>query len=275
MEYSLGPYQIEVATDFGPRVTGLRLEDDDNVFISLPPDVTLGPAEDPFRFMGGHRVWAAPEDPELTYAPDGGPCTVRQDGASVTVSARPDRAGVVKEMTLTAVGGSLSVVNRLMFTKDLGRRLAPWAITQFPYGGTAIIPVRGAETGLLPNRKLVLWPYTSLTDPRLDLREGGAVVDAEGEIPFKIGTSPSPGRLGYWHSGRLFTKEIESMGGREVPDMGTVGQLYVGSGFCELESLGGLSPADEGTVMSLTEVWSIRECSDLDTAVEAVFGAAP
>lgn len=273
MEYQLGPYHVEVATDFGPRLTGLRHGVGDNLLATLPADLTVGPSDRPFRFRGGHRVWAAPEDPEITYAPDDGECAVTWEDGSLTVAARPDRAGIVKEMTVSLVGEGLSVANRLLFTRDLDRRLAPWSITQFPYGGLAIVPIIGAATAPLPNRQLVLWPYTSPADPRLSFRDSGVVIEASGDTAIKVGTGPSPGKLGYWRSGTLFVKEIDDAGRNDIPDMGAVGQVYVGSGFCELESVGGLSPAREGGVVTIGEVWRVLDCPDLDTAAELVFAS--
>ena len=50
--------------------------------------------------------------------------------------------------------------------------LSAWAITQFPLGGIAILPQTTHKLdaqGLLPNRNLSLWSYTSINDPRLIL----------------------------------------------------------------------------------------------------------
>lgn len=273
MEFDLDPYFVEVATAFGPRVTGLRLGGLDNVLAALSPTVVVGPDANPYRFHGGHRVWASPEIPEITYSPDDFECAVNADARTVVVSARPDRAGIVKELTVSAQGVSLLVVNRLLFTRDLGRRMAAWAITQFPYGGTAIMPVTGEPTGPEPNRSVVLWPYTSLADPRLTLTDSAVLVEASGEIPVKVGTGPSPGKLGYLRDGLLFSKTVEPAGGGNAPDRGAVGQVFVGDGFCELESVGRLRRATEGAIASVSEVWTLVECADLDTALELVVGA--
>lgn len=267
MGIALGRYVVEAATGFGPRVTGLRLDDGPEVFAVLSPDVVVGSGDDPYRFMGGHRVWASPEIPEITYAPDQHECTVEETEGSLTISAGPDRAGIVKEISVTAGERSLEVVHRLRFTRDLGYRLAPWAITQLPLGGQAIIPLLGDPTGPRPNRNLVLWPYTSLSDPRLSLTDEFALVDGSGEVPVKLGAGPSPGHLGYWRENLLFMKTVEAAGDREIPDMGANAQVFVGSGFCELESVGAMVAATQGTVATVTESWSILECADLDTAV--------
>src|SRR5690606_20963731 len=114
----------------------------------------------------------------------------------------------------------------------------------FPLGGTAIVPLVGADTTPLANRYLVLWPYTSLEDGRVTLGEDVLELRAGGGPPIKFGVGPAPGRLGYFNDDFVFVKEIEPVGDRTVPDFGAVGQVYVGQGFCELESVGGLVSAD-------------------------------
>ena len=58
------------------------------------PDATLDcPGSGPFRLLGGHRLWAAPEDPRVTYRPDDHPVEVEElaDGVRLTTPARRGR----------------------------------------------------------------------------------------------------------------------------------------------------------------------------------------
>ena len=263
----LGRFVVEAAVEFGPRIKGLSVEGGENLLAVLSPEVVVGDPEDPYRFMGGHRVWASPEVPEFSYAPDGHECSVGSGADSLTISAGEDRAGIVKEITVSRRGERLDVVNRLRLTRPLGDVFSAWAITQFPQGGTAIIPLAGADTAPLPNRRLVLWPYTSLTDPRITVRSDAVLMEASEGDQIKLGAGPTPGRLGYWRDGWLFMKTVEDATEHDVPDMGANGQVYVGSGFCELESVGGAVPATEGAVATVSEVWNLLECPDLDSAV--------
>lgn len=272
MRFTLGRYALEVATEFGPRVTGLHVGDGPNLLAVLSPDVVVGEASDPYRFMGGHRVWASPEIPDIAYAPDQHECSVSGDGDLVIVAAPPDRAGIVKELSVTLLGQSLEVVNRLLFTRDLDLRLAAWSITQLPQGGRAIMPLVAEDTAPLPNRSLVLWPYTSLADRRLSFSDEAVILEGSGEDPIKLGIGPSPGRLGYWRDGHLFVKTVTNTGRDESFDMGAVAQVYVGAGFCELESVGEPASATVGAVASVTEVWAVAECPDPEMAVRLTLG---
>ncbi len=57
---------IWVTRSIGPRIIGVSVGDGENLFAELP-DVTLdylGGGQ--FHFYGGHRLWHAPENPEVT-----------------------------------------------------------------------------------------------------------------------------------------------------------------------------------------------------------------
>jgi hypothetical protein len=262
----LGPYRVEVATDFGPRITSLRLGDGPEQFADLGHETILEHDGGTYEFRGGHRLWAAPEDPSVTYAPDNHRCKVSVSDVGLSLLGPEDEAGMIKEIAISREDDSLVVEHRMSRPAG-GRALAPWAITQLPMGGTAILPYRADGSGPTANRYLVLWPYTSLEDRRLALSDEAIEIEALEGRQLKLGAGPSPGKLGYFRDGFVFIKEIESAQGRDVPDFGASGQIYVGQGFCELESVGGLTDLSDGGVARLRERWSVAECADLDAAV--------
>ena len=265
MQVSLGPYRLELATEFGPRITSLRWNDGPELFARLGPETSIDHGGGTYRFHGGHRLWAAPEVPEITYAPDDHECTITKADDGYEVTATPDAAGVRKQLRVS-LGDDGLVVDHLIEWAG-GLALAPWAITQFPVGGTAILPVLGEETAPLANRFLVLWPYTSLTDARVTIANDALVVEARRGEPLKLGSGPAPGRLGYLRDGHLFVKEVPSAE-QGVPDFGAVGQVYVGQGFCELESMGPVVAPSQSNHAHLQEVWRVARSPDLATARE-------
>jgi hypothetical protein len=274
MEVSLGPYGLEVATTFGPRITGLAKEGGLQVLARLPDTVLEHPGGN-YRFEGGHRLWVSPEIPEITYANDSHQCEVVTDGDQISIVAPPDAAGVSKRMSVTLDGKKLKVTNE-MGRPGAGPALAPWAITQFPLGGIAFLPLGGKdETGAGANRYLVMWPYGSIDDSRVAMGDRCVQVTAAEGSPIKYGAGPDPGRLGYLREGMLFIKEIEPAGERDVPDFGAVGQVYIGQGFCELESVGGRTDLSAGNTATLVETWWVEECPDVDTALAMLLEARP
>lgn len=272
MTIEFGPYQLEIASDFGPRITSFRLGEGPEQFVSLGKETALEYPGGTFEFRGGHRLWAAPENPDVTYASDVHDCVISEGDGVVTVTAPRDDAGLVKEITVSLDDGALVVEHRLTSSSEWGMSVAAWAITQLPMGGTAIIPFEAEDTGPSANRYLVLWPYTSIEDRRVNLCDEAIEVRALHGPDLKLGVGPSPGRLGYYQDGVVYIKEVEPATDRQVPDFGAVGQVYIGQGFCELESVGALTDLSDGGVALLSERWSIAECADVDAAIQLIVG---
>lgn len=268
----LGPYRVSIATAYGPRVAGLRFEAGPEMFAALSPDVVIErPDSGTYRFHGGHRLWASPEVPTITYAPDEHPCDVQTDTDRVTITGPADRAGLIKSIELRLDGGRLSVDHTIVNGAPETIDVAPWAITQVPLGGAALVPlIAPGPPGLQASHSLVLWPYTDLSDPRLSWLEQAVVVESVAGTPLKVGTGPAPRRLGYLFQGHLFTKDIASAGAGSYPDLGAVAQVYTDGSFCELESVGPITALEQGAAVSHREIWEVVPCDDLDDAYRRV-----
>ena len=270
---TLGPYQLTAATAFGPRLTSLRRDDGPEMFARLGPEVVIKhPDSGIYRFHGGHRLWAAPEVPAITYAPDDHPCLVTSSSDRVVVTALPDKAGLAKVLEVSLADGRLIVDHRISNAGTNPVSIALWGITQFRLGGMALIPI---GTGVVhdpfrADSSLVIWPYTDLTDQRLSWRRQAAIVEGTPGPAFKVGSGPDPGRIGYLFDRHLFTKEVLPAGMGDYVDRGAVAQVYVERSFCELESVGPVAPLDPGSSLSHREVWEVTECADLATAYDRV-----
>jgi hypothetical protein len=272
VHHALGPFEVVAATVFGPRILGLRRGDSPDAFVRLSPEVSIdNPNGEIYRFWGGHRLWVSPEVPEVTYAPDDHVCAVSFGADSLTISAPSDGAGFEKSLHLAVVGETLRVEHRLRWVGDSPALASPWAITQLPLGGVAILPVAGAGDGspLQADRSLVIWPYTRLNDERISWGKGSVLIDVGPGEPIKLGSGPTPGAVGYFKDGYLFSKRFDSAND-EYPDRGAVAQVYANDIFCELESLGALARLEPGDETSHIEVWDLTLCPDLNSAVSAV-----
>lgn len=272
VHHALGPYEVVAATGFGPRLLGVRRGDSPEALVRLPPEVSIDhPSGEIYRFWGGHRLWVSPEVPAVTYAPDDHGCDVRVGADSLTISAPPDGAGFEKSLHIALHGETIHVDHRLRWVGDKPVSVSPWAITQLPIGGVAILPVAGAGDGspLQADRSLVIWRYTRLDDERISWEEGSVLIQTGPGDPIKLGSGPTPRAVGYLRDGHLFTKRFGTAAG-DYPDRGAVAQIYANDIFCELESLGPLTQLEPGDVTSHTEVWEITRCDDLISAVSAV-----
>jgi hypothetical protein len=151
------------------------------------------------------------------------------------------------------------------------RRLAPWALTQLPIGGRAWLPLAAVD-GVrpdtpLPDRLLVLWPYTDIADPRLRLTSRVAEIHAverdTDRHRVKVGSAAVTGRLAYLRDGWLFEKSFEPTPGEHV-DFGAVAQVYADERFIELETLGPLVDVPPGGEVVHVERWRVRRVSEAD-----------
>ena len=136
-----------------------------------------------------------------------------------------------------------------------------------PQGGTAILPQPVGNTdpyGLLPNRLLVLWPYTTFKDPRLVLRDDFILLHASPVLPpVKLGYASTTGWLAYWREGPLFRKSFDLHPGAAYPDGGCSAEVYCGDRFIELESLGPLVLLAPGMQTQFTETWELYDNLDI------------
>jgi hypothetical protein len=274
--FDLDGYRLSIATGYGPRVAGLRLGDGPEMFAALSPDVVIDrPDSGTYRFHGGHRLWASPEIPAISYTPDDHTCQVSADQDRIAITAPADRAGLAKTIIVSSDGGRLAVDHTLVNEGAETMEVAPWAITQVPLGGTVLLPFGArAGQGLQASHSLILWPYTDLSDARLTWRERALVIETAPGAPLKVGSGPAPGRLGYLLEEHLFIKEIPSAESGEYPDRGAVAQVYVNGSFGELESLGPLSILHPGASATHREIWEVQPCDDLDTAYRQVAGVS-
>lgn len=269
-EFELGPYRMAAATTFGPRLIGLRCAGSPELLARLPDDLGIErPDSRPFRFRGGHRLWAGPEVPATTYAPDDEPCEVTRESGRVTITGPPDEAGFAKQISVTWDGDLLQVDHLLGNRGPAARRVAPWAVTQFPLGGTALLPLgAGAPAdSYQADRRVIVWPYTSLQDDRIGWKRGAVALAARPGPRIKLGSGPRTRRLGYHRAGWLFVKEIpDADDARPYADLGAVGQVFSGEYFCELESLGPLVDLEPGASVAHRESWLVGPCANVDQA---------
>jgi hypothetical protein len=278
IEFQIGDWVVSTTTEFGPRITEVRYGDLPNLLARLPPEIRIvRPGTDPYVFHGGHRLWAAPERASITYAPDAHECVVTLSDGVMTIVAPPDVAGLVKQMRISVDGAQLSIEHRLTNAALDRIAAAAWAITQFGFGGTAILPFgRGVvEQEVQADRSLILWPYSRLDDPRIELEPSALLVTASPGPRLKFGVGPDPGLLGYFVDETLFLKSVPPGYSGDFPDRGAVGQLFVDESFCELESLGQTSLLEPGDSIATEERWELQLCADLETAVEIVTGGTP
>ena len=120
------------------------------------------------------------------------------------------------------------------------------------------------EAGLLPNRRLALWRYSRIDDPRLTLRDDFLLVHPTPNLPpIKFGYFNPHGWMGYWLDEILFVKRFDVLSGAQFPDYGCNTESYFCEKFIELESLSPLSLISPLKSLVHTEVWEIYDRLDV------------
>ena len=248
-----------VTTSVGPRILGL-FGSGENMLAILPGSTIDRPGGAPFRMLGGHRLWAAPEIPEITYEPDDRPCVSTEVEGGLRVEAPVDGAGLIKAIEVRGSGDGWIVDHEIRNGSGAPITLAPWAITQFPLGGELAVPASTDGTGPRADRALVLWPYTDPRDVRLHLElDEVRVVAAPGARRLKIGVASSLGRVSYRRVGVVFEKHVVVDPSASYADLGASIQVFVCDDFCELESLGPLQKIAPDDVARHREWWSVQQ----------------
>jgi hypothetical protein len=254
---------LDYLTTAGPRIVGLSYRGSPNLLADVNDIVWNTPNGDYLPF-GGHRLWISPEYPEKTYMPDNTGLSVREIPHGVELRGASEIGSEVQKtvrVELDPAAARVRLIHTIVNESTGSQSFGPWGITQFGLGGTVILPQPVGNTdpqGLLPNRLLVLWPYTNIHDARLALRDDFILIHAEAALPpLKVGFTDRAGWLAYWHDGLLFRKSFGLQVGVTYPDGGCNAEVYCGDRFVELESLGALGVVAPGQSVQLTETWEL------------------
>lgn len=265
--YDLGPVRMEIASNAGPRITAYTKSGGQSLFASLGNAGIESLTSRFYRFVGGHRLWRAPEVPAVTYQRDDSDVQIVESSTGIDVAGHPDRDGVSKHLSIVQDREYTIIEHLLVNNGPTTVSTAPWAITQLSSGGTAVLPFLAEpadQAGLLPNRTLVLWPYTDLSAPEITF--GTDAITVEGTArrsKMKIGQANRRGWMAYVLNDQAFVKWSSVHDDSAVyPDLGASNQCYRDERFLELETLGPVAELAPGDTTTLTEVWTIVDIED-------------
>ena len=262
---------VDVLATAGPRIVRFGLSGSDRNLLAETPDLGWDTPHGRYELLGGHRLWFAPEDPDLVAIPDGGGLVVTSepDGIALTGAVEAP-TGLVRSIRVVLPRGAacLELHHALRNVGDRPVELAPWSITQLPLGGRVILPEWPATPGhfVRPNRALVLWPYTSWDDPRFRPRNGLLTLDGQPGPDLKFGHFNEAGWVAYVRDGVMLVRRFDPQPGRPHPDLGCNVETYIGSRYVELELLGPLATVEPGSSAVLVERWEVAATDPLASA---------
>jgi hypothetical protein len=267
---------VEVLANGGPRVVRLGLRGGPNLFAETS-NVSWDGGHGTYELLGGHRFWFAPESDDCSV-PDAGGLTLSaiaeaNGPAARLVGAVEAPTGLRKTIDVRLDPDAPVVSLRHILVNEGPRtlELAPWPVTQFRLGGVAVVPLPPADEkpSIRPNQLVVLWPYASGTDRRLDIGDHRITVSAHADKPVKIGCLSAIGIAGYLSDGLLVVLRFDPARAATHADLGCNLEIYCDDLTIELESLGPLVRLAPGDSVMHDERWEIREVGhgmDVDQA---------
>ena len=274
--------ELVITLDIGPRIIRYAFHDAKNVFVEMPEQMG-GVGEKEWMIRGGHRFWTAPEA-NHSYELDNGPVTWKQIGEAAVEIAQPAGAahGFQKTLRVELLANEVVRVTHLLTnigTKPL--EVTPWALSVMAPGGTALIPQPPLDRhpsefpedrvtepeNFLPNREMILWPFTDLTDGRYAYSEHFLRVTQHPTKPAtKIGLKQPTGWVAYQNGDFVFAKHLAYDPALSYPDRGSNFELFTNPQILELESLAPSLPVKPGSVIEHVEHWVLHKTTaDLRT----------
>lgn len=258
-----GDLEVDILESAGPRIVGLRYKGSPNLLASIPQISVPTPYGD-YHYIGGHRLWYAPEAMPRCYVPDDDGLRVSELPDGLVLHGKPEIGTGIRKSIEIRLGPNLHQVSLTHTLVNEGLwdvELAPWSITMFRLGGIAVLPLQSETVDmddLPPNRRISLWPYSKINDPRLRFDDDFIFVSAKPDLPlFKIGTFNPRGWIAYWNEGVLFRKIFDVQKDLPHPDYGCNSEIYCDEHFIELEGLAPLVKLAAGSSITFKETWEL------------------
>jgi hypothetical protein len=261
-----GEVELIITLEVGPRILSYRRLGGFNP-LNVFGDQAGQTGETEWRNRGGHRLWIAPEHKVRSYHPDNGAVDWERMGELQVRLTPPTEIsnGLQKQLdiTLDPAGSGVTIVHRITRLGAAPCRLAAWALSVMSAGGVAVIPQ--PEMGqhprdLLPNRSLVLWPYTDMSDPRWEFgRKYIRLRQDPAGTPTKIGLAHAPGWCGYLVGGVCFIKRYAWDASAMYPDNGCNFEIFSNARMLELESLSPLTQLQPNQSVEHIEQWELHD----------------
>lgn len=271
IEISNGKTDVVVTKEIGPRIIRVGLVGKENVMFNDLNRENITEHNDMEKHYGkgakwinygGHRLWVSPESMPETYFPDDKSVEVEfvENGAMFIQQPQPMNGVACKYSVTMSEDGEITVTHYVKNISDSEKRCSPWAITVLNKGGLEIIPNNTLDTELLPNRRIIAWPYTNLADERLYLGKDFITLKQEGiDQNFKIGLDLHKGTVLYAYKDTVFVKKYEHKFDSEYDDFGVSFETYTNSEILEMETIGTVHYLKPDETATHIEKWYVYE----------------
>ena len=273
MHITDGVCEVKVTLDIGPRVVYCGLCGKQNVFFcdlerktnNKKPEMEKYYGKDRYWYLyGGYRLWMSPEASPQTYYPDNEEVEYVIKGDTVTFIPPLQTENQLQTLfSLTLQGnGKITVSNRMINFSSRKKEGSAWALCAMAKNTHTFALQNDEDTGLLPNRTLVLWPYTNINDERLTVTDG--LIDIkqspDAEAPLKIGFNNEKGAaVTLMEDGTVFIQRFKTNHKTEkYPDGGCSCEIYSCADFTESEALSPLQTVLPGHSLDFSLEWELK-----------------
>ncbi|MEJ7849469.1 MAG: hypothetical protein WKF92_15415 [Pyrinomonadaceae bacterium] len=276
VEISNGDAKLIVSTDFGPRILLYALDAGENI-LGWHGGAEVKTGLGTWKPYGGHRLWIAPENMPLSYAPDNEAVEYSADGEFSARFIQPlePNTKTQKEITVTLSENSSEALidHKITNHSDREIELSAWALTIMRPGGEAVIPNEPAKAysgeNLLPVRSMAVWPYTDFTDPRWKFEKDSIRlrVDENENSPQKVGVLNKQGWAAYEWEDLRFIKRFDFVEGAVYPDMNSNTEVYTAGSFVEVETLSPMRKLQPEKFIAYSEKWQLNKVAEQNNEI--------
>ncbi|MBQ7700759.1 MAG: hypothetical protein IJT49_10535 [Clostridia bacterium] len=277
MHITDGKCEVKVTLDLGPRIIYCGLCGRQNVFFcdierktcNKKPEMESFYGKDRFWYLyGGYRLWMSPEYSPQTYYPDNEEVEYVIKGDTVTFIPPLQTENQLQTLfSVTLCGdGKITVSNRMINFSSKKKEGAAWALAAMAKNTYTFALQNDTDTGLLPNRTLVLWPYTKINDKRLTVTDELICVkqSPEADRALKVGFNNEKGAVAtLTEDGVLFIQRYKTdHKAGKYPDGGCSCEIYSCPDFTESEALSPLQHILPGHCLDFTVEWELFDTEE-------------
>ncbi len=272
--------EMRVTLDIGPRIISYNLIGYKNLMCTDLERKTRESTEEFQQYFGkgkawylygGHRFWVAPEGYPHTYYPDNNAVDYKQDGNVFTFTPPIEEVtGWHKVTEIVFDENEAKVEVRHILTNKSGehKKGVIWALSVTDKGNFAVIPQSKIETGFTPNRSLVMWDYTDISDGRFTAAKDYYTIQQKSgyDIPLKIGANNTDGKVISANHAQVFKIEFDYIKDAPYTDYGSSTEIYTCDFMLEVETLSPVYDFAQNESKIHIEKWQLFEdiCTELD-----------
>lgn len=270
VELSADGQRMLITCDVGPRIIYYAIDGSENILYEDRQDLINKGGDffdknfhkgEMWHIYGGHRLWRSPED-LASYYPDNYPIDVEilDNGAVFTAKPEIETTGLQKIIKITYEDGIFTVEHKFVNKSSKPTKCSLWALTVLDKGGIAYYPYTTEDTGLLPNRNLVMWAYTDIRDKRIKIVNEGVILrqDKKAKSALKLGFLNQTGEHYYLRGDTLFSVIVDkAKKDGAYPDWSCSTETYTNEIMLELETISELKELKPEESAVHTEKWRL------------------